>query len=226
MKRLVSTVLLLVFVFTASVPCFAEDKWDNLLVESAKVFEEMTQMPEDGIPEELVRDCHAIVIIPSAVGGGFIVGGKYGQGVILSKNKRNRTWSAPAVLNLAGASFGWQIGGQATDIVLLVMSERGLDGILSSKFKLGADASVAAGPIGREAEASTDLQLKGGILSYSRSRGAFAGIKLEGAMLSFNKEANSSLYKPGLTSRDILINARVLPTKHANRLMKALRTYR
>jgi lipid-binding SYLF domain-containing protein len=203
----------------------AQDKWENLLIESAKVFEEMTEMPEEGIPSSLIKKCHAVAIFPSTVGGGFIIGGKYGQGVIVAKDTKRRTWSAPAVFNLAGGSFGWQIGGQATDIILLVMTERGLDGLLQSKFKLGGDASVSAGPVGRDAQAATDLQLKGGILSYSRSRGLFAGIKLEGAIITFNRKANTSLYGGKASSRDILIERTVDVPDYAKRLMKNLRKY-
>ena len=225
MKKVFCVMLAAVFVFGASATCFAQDKWENLLVESAKVFEEMTQMPDEGIPQDLIKDCRAIVIIPSAVGGGFIIGGKFGQGVILAKGKKRGEWSAPAVYNLAGASIGWQIGGQATDIILLVMTERGLDGLMQSKFKLGGDASVAAGPVGREAEVSTDLQLKGGILSYSRSRGAFVGLKIEGGMLAMNKEATISLYGKALSPRDILIDKKVAAPKYSDRLMKNLNKY-
>jgi lipid-binding SYLF domain-containing protein len=204
---------------------FAQDKWENLLIESAKVFEEMTEMPEDGIPENLIDDAHAVAIFPSVVGGGFVVGGKYGQGVIVAKDAGTGKLSAPAVFNIAGASFGWQIGGQATDVILLIMTERGLDGILASNFKLGGDASVAAGPVGREAAAATDLQLKGGILSYSRSRGAFIGLKLEGAVISFNKEANASLYEDGITARNVLIDQSVDYPEYSQRLMDNLKKY-
>jgi len=226
MRKIISVFFMVIFILNIPTFCFAQDKWEALLIESARVFEEMMEMPDEGIPQDLLRDCRAIIILPSTIGGGFIIGGKYGQGVVLAKDKRMRRWSAPAVFTLAGGSFGWQIGGQATDTILLVMSERGLDGILQSKCKLGGDASIAAGPIGREAEASTDLQLKGGILSYSRSRGAFIGLKLEGAVLSFNEKANSSLYNKSLSSRDILIKMNVKPPKHAGRLMKDLRRFR
>ena len=225
MKKILSSILVFAFVIGMCALSHAEDKWGNLVIESAKVFEDMTKMPEDGIPENLVKDCYAVAIFPSTIGGGFIVGGKYGQGVIVVKDKAASKWSAPAVFNLAGASFGWQIGGQATDIVLLVMSERGLDGLLSSKFKLGADASVAAGPVGRDAEAATDLQLKGGILSYSRSRGAFVGLKLEGAVISANSEANTSLYGASISARDILLSKKTEPTKAAGRLLDYLSKY-
>ncbi|MBL7156905.1 MAG: lipid-binding SYLF domain-containing protein [Candidatus Omnitrophica bacterium] len=225
MKKLFSVVTLILCFLVISTPSFAEDKWDNLLVECAKVFEEMTMMPEEGIPESLLKDSYAVAIFPSVVGGGFIVGGKYGQGIIVRKDKKANTWSAPCVFNLGGASFGWQIGGQATDTILLVMSERGLDGLLKSKLKLGGDASVAAGPLGREAEAGTDLQLKGAILSYSRSRGAFIGLKLEGSVITVNNEANTSLYGGNYTPTEILLYSKVESPVSAKRLMDDLAKY-
>jgi len=226
MKKIFLLIVVLMMVMCAAgAKAFAETKWDNLLEESARVFEEMTEMPEEGIPKSLVDQCYAIVIIPSTIKGGFIIGGTYGQGVILAKNTSDKGWSAPAVFNLAGGSFGWQIGGQAVDIVLLVMSERGLDGLLSSRFKLGGDAAVSAGPLGRSAEAATDLQLKGGLLSYSRSRGLFLGLKLEGAVLSYNEEANISLYGKTYTAKEILNENKVKPTKSASRLLNDLKGF-
>jgi len=225
MRRILSIFVAAILIINVSTSCLAQDKWENLLLESARVFEEMAQMPEDGIPQDLLKDCKAIAIFPSVVGGGFVIGGKYGQGVIVARNQRTSRWGSPAVFNLAGASLGWQIGGQASDIILLIMNERGLDGLLQSKFKLGGDVSIAAGPVGREAEASTDLQLKGGILSYSRSRGAFIGIKLEGAMISFNEEANSSLYGEGISAEGILTTGRGKTPEYAKRLLKDLRKY-
>ena len=224
MKKALSLLVLAVFAFGTVVPCSAETKWDRLLVESGRVFEEMTEMPDEGIPKDLLEDCYAIAIFPSTVGGGFVFGGKYGQGVILAK-KKGGGWSAPAVFNLAGVSWGLQIGGQATDLILLVMGERALDGLLQSKFKLGGDASVAAGPVGRDASAATDLQLKGGILSYSRSRGLFAGVKLDGSTIFTNDEGNSSLYDGETSARNILIEGKVQPTDSASRLMKDLSAY-
>ncbi len=225
MKKILAGLVLIVFIFSFSSKACALDKWENLLVESAKVFEEMTEMPDEGIPEKLLRDCRAIVIVPSTIGGGFIIGAKYGQGVMLAKDKDTNTWSAPSVCTLKGGSFGWQIGGQATDIILLVMTDRGLDGLLQSRFKLGGDAAIAAGPYGRDAEASTDLQLKGGILSYSRSRGLFVGIKLEGAVLAPHDDANTAIYNRTISQRDILVNQEVDPPSAARRLMNNLRKF-
>lgn len=199
------------------------DKWEDLIVESSKVLDEMNSMPDTAIPKDLLDKCKAIAIFPSTVGGGFIIGGKYGQGVILYRT--DNKWSAPAVFNVGGGSFGWQIGGQATDLILVVMTDRGVDGLLQSKFTLGADASVAAGPVGRDTQASTDLQMKGGIFSYSRSRGAFAGVKLEGTAISQNKEGNQSLYKKSVTATEILKEGKVKPTKAGSALINDLVRY-
>lgn len=199
------------------------DKWEELIIESSRVLDEMNSMPDTAIPKDLLRKCKAIAIFPSTVGGGFIIGGKYGQGVILYKS--DGRWSAPAVFNIGGGSFGWQIGGQATDLILLIMTERGVEGLLQTKFTLGADASVAAGPAGRDTQASTDLQMKGGIFSYSRSRGAFIGVKLEGTGISQNKEANKALYKKDVTAKEILKEGKVRPTKAASALINDLIKY-
>ena len=200
------------------------DKWEDLVTESGKVLSEVNSMPDTSIPSDMFRKCKAIAIFPSTVGGGFIIGAKYGQGVVLYKDDKGK-WSAPAVFNIGGGSFGWQIGGQATDLILVIMSDRGVDGFLTSKFTLGADASVAAGPVGRDAQASTDLQMKGGIFSYSRSRGVFAGLKLEGTGISQNREGNKALYKSDATAREILKENKVRPTPAGEALIKDLQGY-
>ncbi len=226
MKRFLCFAVIFLFTVPAlTAECSDHTKWDNLLVESAKVFDEMTKMPEDSIPEGLIKDCYAIAIFPSTISGGFVIGGTYGQGVIVERDRDKRKWGAPAVFNLAGGSFGWQIGGQAVDVILLIMNERGLDGLLQSKFKLGGDAAIAAGPVGRNAEASTDLQLKGGILSYSRSRGLFIGLKLEGSVIYFNKEGNYSLYTAGITAKEILEGKKITLPESSERLIKELSRY-
>ncbi|OGW85356.1 MAG: hypothetical protein A2987_04470 [Omnitrophica bacterium RIFCSPLOWO2_01_FULL_45_10] len=203
-----------------------ESKWTRLVEESGKVLEEVQQMPDQAIPEDLLKNCEAIVVFPSTISAGFVIGGKYGQGIIMTREESGAGWSAPAIFSMAGGSFGWQIGGQATDFVLLVMNKRSLDGILQGKFKLGADASVAAGPVGRAGEASTDIQLKGGILSYSRSRGLFAGVKLEGAALTQHWQGNEELYGKMLSAQDILINKKANMPKSADRILKILNKYR
>ena len=210
--------------FTA-LDAYADNKWTNLVEESGKVLADIQQMPDQGIPEDLMRSCRAIAIFPNTISGGFVIGGKYGQGIIMVREESSGKWSAPAVFTIAGGSFGWQIGGQATDFVLLIMSRRSVDGILEGKFKLGADAAVAAGPVGRAAEASIDIQLKGGILSYSRSRGLFAGAKLEGAVISEQWEANESIYGKALSAKQILLKNEAKMPKSASEVLKVLDKY-
>ncbi|MFC1480400.1 lipid-binding SYLF domain-containing protein [Candidatus Omnitrophota bacterium] len=223
-KKILTLFVVLSFIFSAA-PSFAENKWDNLLIETARVFEEMTEMPEEGIPASSIKNAYAIAIFPSVIGGGFIIGGKYGQGIVIARDGAKGSWGAPAVFNLGGASFGWQIGGQATDTVLIIRNQRGLDGLLSSKFKLGGDASVAAGPWGRDAQAATNLQLKGMIWSYSRSRGAFVGLKLAGSVMTLNNTANKALYGGSYSSKEILLENKVKAPASADRLLKDLAKY-
>jgi len=204
---------------------YAENKWENLVEESGSVLKDVQAMPDQSIPEDLLRSCQAIAIFPNTISGGFVIGGKYGQGIILVRDETTGKWSPPAIFTIAGGSFGWQIGGQATDFVLLIMSRRSVDGILQGKFKLGADASAAAGPVGRAAEASTDIQLKGGILSYSRSRGLFAGAKLEGAVITEDLSGNESLYGKNLSAKEILLRGQAKMPKSADTVIKILNKY-
>jgi lipid-binding SYLF domain-containing protein len=222
---LIASIAALAFSFVIPANSYAENKWSNLVEESGKVLADIQEMPDQGIPEDLMRSARAIAIFPNTVSGGFVIGGKYGQGIIMVRDEKNGKWSPPAVFTIAGGSFGWQIGGQATDFVLLVMSKRGVDGILEGKFKLGADASLAAGPVGRAAEASTDIQLKGGILSYSRSRGLFAGAKLEGAMIDQVWEANETIYGKAFSAKQILIKNEAKMPKSAEGVLKVLDKY-
>ncbi|MDP2924384.1 MAG: lipid-binding SYLF domain-containing protein [Candidatus Omnitrophota bacterium] len=212
-----------IFSYTHS---YAEDKWNALVAESAKVLEEIQKIPEQSIPESLLKDCSAVAIFPSTVSAGLGIGGKYGQGIIMVKDEKAKQWSSPAVFTIAGGSIGLQIGGQATDFVLLIMNRRSVDGILQGKFKLGADAAVSAGPVGRNAEASTDVQLKGGILSYSRSRGLFAGIKLQGDVVAQHWEGNKALYGKDLSAKEIIIEHKANMPKSAGDLLKMLNKYR
>lgn len=213
MKKI--TCFLIVFLFLAPfylAESYANDnKWEDLITEADKVLGEMTQMPENSIPESLLRKCKGIAVFPSTVRGGFIIGVEYGQGVALLK--QGGTWSAPAVFNMGGGSFGWQIGGQAVDVILLIMNERGVDGLVQSKFKLGGDAGVSAGPWGRDAELSADLQLKSPILVYARSRGLFIGLKVEGSVITQNNAANRVLYGGSYSAKDILLKGQVKPTQ-------------
>ena len=202
----------------------AENKWEALVEESGKVLGDVQSMPDQNIPEDLMRSCSAIAVFPNTVSAGFVIGGKYGQGIIMVRDTSGK-WSSPAIFTIAGGSLGWQIGGQATDFVLVFTNRRSVDGILQGKFKLGADASVAAGPVGRAAEASTDAQLKGGILSYSRSRGLFAGVKLEGAVITQHWEGDEELYGKNLSAKQILMEDAGKMPKSAKSILKVLDKY-
>jgi lipid-binding SYLF domain-containing protein len=169
------------------------------------VFTEIMATPDKGIPQDLLESSQCIVIVPGMKKAAFIVGGNYGRGFMLCRQASGYGWSAPGGVKVEGGSVGFQIGGSETDVIMLVMNKRGADKLLSSKFTLGADASVAAGPVGRTASADTDAKLHAEILSYSRSRGAFAGISLEGATLRPDEDANAELYGRQLTNEQIVM---------------------
>ena len=172
--------------------------------DSANVLQTIMKIPEKGIPPVLLRNAQAIVIVPDVIKGAFIVGGRHGTGVLLVREESGR-WSDPVFVSLTGGSVGWQVGGTSTDVILVFKHRKGVEGLLKGKFTLGADAAVAAGPVGRSAEASTDVTLKSEILSYSRSRGLFAGVSLEGAELLVDEDATDAFYgKKGLHAADIL----------------------
>jgi lipid-binding SYLF domain-containing protein len=194
------------------------------LVESASVFEEVMATPDKGIPQDLLEKAHCIVIVPGLKTGAFILGGKYGKGYLSCRSKSGSGWSAPATVRIEGGSVGFQIGGSTTDLIMLVMSERGADKLLSSKFTLGAEGSVAAGPVGRTATAQTDAQMHAEILSWSRSQGLFAGLALEGATLREDLDDNATLYGRKLENRDIVNNGRPAP-ESAAALMSLLNKY-
>ena len=170
------------------------------------VFSEIMAAPDKGIPRELLEDSQCLVIVPGMKKAAFIVGGNYGRGFMLCRAPSGSGWSAPAGIRVEGGSFGLQAGGSETDVLMLVMSKRGAEKLLSSKFTLGADASVAAGPVGRTTSADTDLKLHAEILSYSRARGVFAGISLDGATLRPDHDANAELYGRKLTNEEIVKN--------------------
>jgi lipid-binding SYLF domain-containing protein len=171
---------------------------------SLEVLRDITKIPEKGIPAALLSNAYGIAIIPDAVKVGFVVGGKYGTGILMVQ-KSPGIWSNPAFISLVGGSFGWQIGAEATDLILIFKSRRSVEGIKNGKFTIGADASVAAGPVGRNASASTDILFKAEIVSYSRNRGVFAGVSLGGASLQINDDANVAFYgKPGIHADEIL----------------------
>ncbi len=198
------TPLLTWTVFLAGPPPLAAQSAESArLVEAAVVFEEIMDAPDRAIPGWVLEGAAAVAVFPSTLKGGFIFGAHRGKGV-LSARQPDGNWSAPAFLTLTGASFGAQIGGQAIDLVLVIMNERGLDQLLGNQFKLGVDASVAAGPLGRDAEASTDLQMRAQILSYSRTRGLFAGVTLKGSSIRQDRDANERFYGAAYDTREVI----------------------
>jgi lipid-binding SYLF domain-containing protein len=194
------------------------------LDESATVLSEVMAAPDKGIPEDLLEKAHCAVIIPGMKKGAFIVGAKYGKGFMTCRSKAGRGWSAPGAVRIEGGSFGLQIGGSETDVVLLVMNEKGADRLLSSKFTLGAEGEVAAGPVGRSSTAQTDAKMTAEILSWSRSRGVFAGLSLQGATLRQDLDDNEELYGSKMENRDIVLKG-VAPPAEASRLLSLLNKY-
>src|SRR6476660_979514 len=192
MKKL----LLLTVVLGLAGSCFAADDEDNKAADRVKsastILEEIQAAPDTGIPDEVMGSAQCVAVVPSMLKAGFVFGARYGRGVASCRTAKG--WSDPAFFTVQGGSFGLQIGGQAVDLVMLIMNQDGMRNLLSSKFKLGADASVAAGPVGRHAAADTDWKLRAQILSYSRARGAFAGLELSGAAIKQDKDSTREFY--------------------------------
>lgn len=186
-----------------SVPLLADTPAERLN-QSAVLLKEIMNAPDQGIPQDLLEKANCVVIVPGVKKGAFLVGAKYGKGFMVCRNERNHEWGAPAAIRMEGGSFGFQIGASETDVVMLVMEPSGKDSLLQSQFTLGGSASVAAGPVGRSSTAQTDAQMRAKILSYSRSRGVFAGIALNGATLREDLDENKELYGRPLTNRQII----------------------
>jgi lipid-binding SYLF domain-containing protein len=198
---------------------------EDRVKESGEVMKEILNIPDD-IPQDLLDKAECVVILPSVKKGAFGVGGSYGRGVMICRSGPHFTgrWGAPALYALEGISIGFQLGGQATDFVLLVMNPKGAESLLYSKVKLGADASAAAGPKGRTAEGATDIVMNAEILSYSRNKGLFAGISLEGSTLRSDGSANEKLYKKKLTAKEIIREGKVGIPPSARELVTLLDT--
>ena len=194
------------------------------LAEASAVFSEIMAAPDKGIPKDMLANAHCIVIVPGLKTAAFVFGGKYGKGYVSCRKQNGAGWSAPGTVRIEGGSFGFQIGGSSTDLIMLVMNARGADKLLSSKFTLGAEGSVAAGPVGRTATAQTDAQMHAEILSWSRSQGLFAGLALEGATLRQDLDDNAALYGRKLQNRQIVTTA-VRTPKAAEKLILQLNRY-
>jgi len=193
MKKQVMTAILAVFlILLSSYPAMAGKKETRKVEDAIEVMEDIMSIPEKSIPENLLRDAQAIAIIPSVIKVGYVVGGKFGRGVVVVRNKSG--WSYPSFITIAGASLGFQVGAQSSDVILVFRTKKSVGGLRRAKFTLGADATVAAGPVGRHSEAATDITMKAEIYSYSRSRGLFAGVALTGAAIVTDQKANSKFY--------------------------------
>jgi lipid-binding SYLF domain-containing protein len=202
MMRPVHAVLLLAcLAFAAPRPAAAADEIARA-GEAVRVLEEIMRAPDRRLPDALLRDAEAVAVIPDVVKAGFVVGGRFGRGLVAVR-AADGTWSNPSFVRITGGSVGFQAGVQSTDVVLVFRTRRGVDSVVNGKFTLGADAAIAAGPVGRNANASTDAQLKAEIYSYSRSRGLFAGVALDGAVLAIDHDANEAVFGANVTPRRI-----------------------
>ena len=218
MKRLAVVFLFL----TISAPAFAAE---TQLEKATNVVNEIMGTPDKGIPQDLLDKAVCVGIVPSELKGALILGGAYGRGILVCRKGGNGPWGAPSMLTLGAASVGFQIGGKATDVVFLVMNPEGMKKLVQDSVKLGAELSVAAGPVGRSAEGATDAQLHAEILSYSRTRGLFAGLSLDGAVVKQDSDDNQKLYGRKVTAKEILIDGTVRTPQAAQGLDSALAKY-
>jgi SH3 domain-containing YSC84-like protein 1 len=208
MKRMLEVGLVGVWLVTLFFPAAAsadEKETAERLKGAGETLTALTEAPDKGVPLSLIKKARCVVVVPSMKSAAFIVGGDYGRGVVSCRTGSG--WSAPAGVRIEGGSFGFQIGGKETEVVMLVMNQKGMERLLSTKFTLGGDASIAAGPVGRGTEAKTDAAFTAEILSYSRTRGIFAGVSLEGATLREDDSANKDMYGKEMHNRDIIKSA-------------------
>ena len=220
MKR---ALLLVMGMALAGLPAYAQKDENNRIRNAGQVMTEILKVP-DNIPEDLLDKAECVIVLPSVMKFAFGVGGSYGRGVMTCRSGEEfrGPWSAPSMMAVEGGSFGFQLGGQATDFVLLVMNRRGANSILTSQVKLGADLAAAAGPKGRDAAAATDVTMRAEVLSYSRSRGLFAGMSLEGSTLRPDNDGNERLYGKGVTAKEIVIHSAIHAPASARLLVSTL----
>jgi SH3 domain-containing YSC84-like protein 1 len=208
----------------ATTAIWAAESAQERLDKSARVFSEIMAAPDKGIPQDLLSKADCVVILPGVKKAAFVVGGEMGHGFVECRKQSGTGWGAPAAVKIEGGSVGWQIGGESADIVMLVMNRHGMDKLLQDKVTLGADASVAAGPVGRTANANTDLKMSAEILAWSRAKGLFAGIALNGASLRPDTKENAQLYGRDMTTRDVVMG-NVAPPAAAQSLVAQLDRY-
>jgi len=223
MRKLIAFTFALLFSVPGLSAAEEKKKVEDRLSDAGMVMKEILATPED-IPKDLLDKAKCVVVIPSVLKAAFVVGGSYGRGAMVCRTGKDfsGSWGSPAMYALEGGSIGFQLGGEATDFVFLIMNGRGVDSLLNSKVKLGADASIAAGPVGRAAAADTDAYMRAEILSYSRSRGIFAGLSLEGSTLHPDEEANEALYGHRLSARTIVHGPSPNPPEAARNLISRL----
>jgi lipid-binding SYLF domain-containing protein len=225
MMRAAAVFVALIMTLGLAVPAAwaEEDRPDQLVDKSRIVVKEMTASQDRGVPEDLLRKAAGVAIVPALYKGGFFVGGAYGRGIVLAH--RSWGWSGPAFLELAMGSFGLQFGGEKIELIMVIMGEKTLDAFLRNKFQLGADVAIAAGPVGARASGGTDIALKGGIFSYSRTKGLFAGISLEGGFVDSRPTFNEAYYKADVSTRDILDGKVTVPAS-GQKLIQLLGKFR
>lgn len=203
-----SVAMMVISVRTFAIAADSREDLNKRADRAATALEEILRAEDKSIPEDLLERAYAVAVIPHVVKGAFGVGGRYGKGLVAKRNG-NGHWGPPAYVEIGGGSFGFQIGVEATDLILVFVEEKGLDALLEDKLKIGADASVAAGPIGRRAEIGTNVTLDAAIYSYSRSKGAFAGVSLDGSVLTIDDSANTTAYGHRVSGEEILIQQKV-----------------
>jgi lipid-binding SYLF domain-containing protein len=227
MKKIALVVMALVVMvclFALPVPAGSPAEERARAQRAAAAFSDIMSAADQGIPQQLLDRAYCVAVFPSVKKGGFVVGGQYGKGLI-SCRRQSGSWGSPAFFTIGGGSFGLQIGGQAVDLVLLVMNKTGVDGLLQDKFEIGAGAAVSAGPVGRNTSISTDALLKSQIVSYSRSRGLFAGLELKGAVITQDNTANKDVYRQEISAREIIVDGKVRTPDTIKAFPQVLRKY-
>lgn len=218
--RLLAALSLLALTFTST--CDAATREEKRVADSADVLDQLLRIPEKTIPPSLLSRAYAVAVIPNVIKAAFGLGARRGKGILVVRQDDN-SWSNPAFVSLTGGSFGWQIGAQSTDIILVFKTRKGVDGIANGKLTLGADASVAAGPVGRHTGIATDIMFKAEVVSYSRSRGLFAGIALEGAGVTMDRKANAAFYSStSMTPEKIFVSSPNIAPDVANTFVQIL----
>jgi lipid-binding SYLF domain-containing protein len=220
---MIRKISLTICIMLVGVMAYAANKEQERLENCGTVMQEIMNLP-DNIPQEVMEKAECVIVFPSVLKAAFVVGGTYGRGAMVCRtgHEFRGPWGSPAMYALEGGSIGFQIGGEATDLVLLIMNQRGADSILNSKVKLGGDASIAAGPVGRDASATTDAFMRAEVLSYSRSRGLFVGISLEGTTLRPDDDATADVYGQKLTAREIVLGGKISVPDSGRHLVSVL----